>query len=134
MIDEKIYPRGVAFSHKDIATVIDTFYRRVEKDELLKEPFGSVHDWPEHIENLTHFWWIRLGGDSYRPVQYNPIEKHFLAGFNREFLGRWLKLFHQTLDEKLTPEQADMWKSLSEQMGEGLFAGNELYKKRSGQA
>ena len=122
--------RGVSFYHEDIHSVVDAFYRKVEKDPLLREPFHSVHDWPEHIKKLTHFWWMRLGGEPYMFAQYNPVAKHFFAGFNRLFLTRWLELFHETIDDKLNPEQADLWKSLSSQMGEGLFMGNELFKKR----
>lgn len=119
---------GVDFSHDDLFTVVDAFYNQVAVDPILKEPFKSVHDWPEHIERLTHFWWIRLGGEPYMFTHYNPIAKHYHAGFNRHFLTRWLELFHQVIDEKLNQEQAQVWKNLSQHMGEFLFKKNELFK------
>lgn len=126
--NDTIDVNGVAFAHKDIFNVVDDFYARVQKDPLLKVPFGSVEDWPEHIQRLTHFWWIKLGGKPYLFTYYNPVAKHFHAGFNRELLTRWLALFHETLRTHLTPAQAALWTSLSERMGEGLSLKNEMMK------
>lgn len=120
---------GVEFSHQEINQVVDTFYTRVQKDPLLSVPFQSVHDWPEHIERLTHFWWIRFGGKPYMFTHYNPVAKHFYAGFNAEFLARWLSLFHEVLYEKLKPEQAKLWQEISIQMGKGLSIRNEMLRK-----
>jgi hemoglobin len=91
-------------------------------------PFKSVGDWPEHIQRLTHFWWVRFGGRPYLFNYYNPVAKHFFAGFNRELLTRWLFIFHETLQAHLTPKQATLWKVISERMGEALFIKNELFK------
>lgn len=117
---------GVRFAHADIQEVVRTFYGRVEKDPVLEIPFRSVHDWPEHIARLTHFWWIRFGGEPYRlDDEYDPVGKHYLAGFNPERLARWLELFGQTLSERLKPEQARLWALISERMGQSLQFRNE---------
>lgn len=133
MIQEKLSERtvnvsGVVFAHKDIHRVVDDFYHRIQCDSVLQVPFRTVEDWPEHIQKLTHFWWIRFGGEPYLLYNYNPVAKHFLAGFNREFLTRWLFIFYETLQKHLTPEQATLWKSMSGRMGEALFMRNELLK------
>lgn len=122
----------VVFSHSDIHSVVDTFYRRVATDPILQIPFQSVHDWPEHIERLTHFWWIKFGGEHYMLSNYNPVLKHYYAGFNDQFLKHWLMLFHQVLDEKLDPHQASLWKMISEKMGHGLSLKNEMIKQHLG--
>lgn len=127
--DTPIKVSNVVFTHQDFFAVIDTFYKKVAVDPMLKVPFSSVHDWPEHIERLTHFWWIRFGGEPYMFTFYNPIEKHFFAGFNPEFLKHWLHLFHETLNEHLNPDQVRLWKTISERMGESLNERNEMYKK-----
>jgi len=119
---------GVVFSHKDIHTVVATFYARVQKDPLLSVPFQSVHDWPDHIKRLTHFWWIKFGGKPYMFNQYNPVLKHFYAGFNAELLERWLSLFHGVLQEKLNEEQCRLWTLISQRMGYGLHMKNEMLK------
>lgn len=119
---------GVTFAHADIFSVVDDFYTRIQKDPLLKVPFSSVHDWPEHIEKLTHFWWLRFGGRAYLFSEYNPVLKHFFAGFNDELLKRWLELFHETLKEHLNEDQCALWKNISERMGHALSQRNESLK------
>lgn len=127
--NEEIIVNGVSFTHDDIYQVVDIFYTRIQEDPVLKIPFQSVHDWPDHIRRLTHFWWIRLGGQPYLFAQYNPVAKHFFAGFNAELLERWLKIFHEVLKENLSPEQCALWKLVSERMGQGLSFKNEMFKR-----
>lgn len=127
---DEVIVNGVAFKHEDMFKVIDQFYTLIQSDSLLKVPFASVHDWPDHIVRLTHFWWIRFGGKPYLPfVSYNPVEKHFFAGFNQEFLQRWLMLFHNTLEKNLSPQQAELWTLISQRMGSALSLKNEHYTR-----
>lgn len=125
---DQVNVTGIIFTHDDIRRVIDRFYRQVAEDPQLKIPFQSVHDWPEHTERLTLFWWIRFGGKPYMFSEFNPIQKHFYAGFNEALLKRWLELFHQSLKAELRPEQAEFWEGLSVRMGQSLNARNELLK------
>lgn len=120
---------GVDFDHDEILRVVDGFYTRIQRDPILQIPFRSVGDWPDHIQKLTHFWWVRFGGKPYLFNHYNPVAKHFFAGFNRELLARWLSMFHETLETHLRPEQATLWKVISERMGEALFMKNELFRR-----
>lgn len=126
---ESVNVNGVSFNHEDIFRVVDDFYTRIQNDSVLQVPFRSVGDWPEHIQRLTHFWWVRFGGKPYLFNHYNPVAKHFFAGFNRELLTRWLSIFHETLQTHLTPEQAALWKLVSERMGEALSIKNELFRR-----
>lgn len=126
---EQIIVKDVVFTHGEIFKVVDDFYTRIQNDPVLKVPFESVHDWPEHIERLTHFWWIRLGGTAYLFTQYNPIIKHYMAGFNKELLSRWLQIFHETLKDNLSPVQAELWTLIAQSIGQSLAIKNELYKQ-----
>lgn len=126
--NETIRIQGVLFSHKDIHDVVDDFYNRIQIDSVLQIPFRSVENWPDHIQKLTHFWWIRLGGKPYLLNHYNPVAKHYFAGFNRELLTRWLAIFHDTLQSLLNPDQTEIWKLISERMGEALFMKNEYFR------
>ncbi len=117
------------FPFAQVSAVVFQFYQMVTIDELLKQPFSSVEDWPHHIENLTHFWWCRLGGYPYMQTTYNPVEKHFQAGFNQVFLKRWLELFREVLQNNLSLEQAEIWASLAERMGTALSVNHENYAK-----
>lgn len=136
MVQEVIYPaksdfvdlNEIAFTFNDIHSVVDAFYTQVQQDLLLKIPFQSVQNWSHHVERLTHFWWIRFGGKPYLDAMYNPVEKHFLAGFNQEYLSCWLALFKQTLEAKLLPEQAQIWTLVSERMGGALMMKDQFYR------
>lgn len=127
--EETVDVNGVPFTHRDLFRVVDDFYTRIQRDPILQIPFSSVHDWPEHIERLTHFWWIRFGGAPYLFSQYNPVAKHFFAGFSRDLLTRWLSIFHATLKEHLAPEQAALWTSISARMGEALLMKNDSFRR-----
>lgn len=127
--NESVALNGIEFYHRDIAAVVDTFYRRVEHDPVLKVPFDSVLDWPEHIERMTHFWWTKFGGFPYLDTYYDPVTKHYRAGFNTAFLARWLGLFHEVLRETLSSEQAELWEIISIRMGQGLTMKNDMYKR-----
>jgi hemoglobin len=120
---------GTVFSYGEMRRVVDTFYRLVARDPVLQVPFQTVKDWPEHIERMTHFWWTKFGGAPYLRYQYDPVSKHFAAGFNRAFLSRWLTLFHETLHLCLSQEQFELWALIAERMGQGLSYKNELYRQ-----
>jgi len=128
-MSDEIRINGVRFTLGDLFNVVDDFYARVQVDPILKVPFHSVHDWPDHIQRITHFWWIRFGGKPYLFAEYNPVLKHFFAGFNTVFLTQWLKLFHETLREHLNEEQSNLWKVISERMGHSLSIKNDYFKE-----
>ena len=121
---------GVEIAHDDLLLVIEDFYARIQRDTVLQKPFESVEDWPEHIQKLTHFWWVRFGGEPYLFNHYDPVAKHFFAGFNRDLLKRWLITFHETLQTHLTAEQTAVWGLVSERMGEALSMKNDLFKRQ----
>lgn len=108
--DSIIKLSGIAFSQENIRCVVDAFYRKVELDPVLKIPFQTISDWPEHIKRLTHFWWIRFGGTPYLlSASYNPVLKHYF-------------------DEVLSSEQAKLRQEISRMIGIGLSVKNEQYK------
>lgn len=119
---------GVRFSHSDIYLVVDNFYKKVSKHPSLKIPFQSVNDWQDHIERMTQFWWIRFGGKPYMFSQYNPVLKHYYAGFNQKYLTEWLDLFHDVIRSQLTTEQFKAWEGMSVQMGRGLLMSNKMVR------
>lgn len=129
---EEIRVNNVTFTHGDISRVVDDFYTRVAKDPVLEVPFRSVHDWPVHIARMTHFWWIRFGGVPYLATSYNPVEKHFHAGFNDTFLERWLSLFRETVQADLREDQSEFWSLVTERMGHSLSIKNEYYRQEYG--
>lgn len=117
-------------SWREVFSVVETFYSKVARDEMLSVPFASVEDWPLHIKRLTHFWWVRLGGKPYFALTYNPVLKHFDAGFTLPLLDRWIALFKETLYTRLDAPKAEAWLNLAQNMGAFLNQQNDLMKKR----
>ena len=109
-----------------VAAVMNAFYAQVRVHPALSVPFARVHDWPAHLEILTHFWWVTLGGDRYLDYSYQVPAKHAEAGFTPELLADWLALFAQTLECNLPPEQARAWLSRAEKIGTSLKLLHEL--------
>lgn len=118
----------VSFSYRDIFSVVETFYIKVQTHPTLSIPFSSVGDWPYHIQRITNFWWIKLGGKPYMLSQYNPIPKHFYAGFSESLLSDWLSLFREVLESKLDPEQVKVWSDMSLRIGKHLTKTNERFR------
>ncbi len=123
--ETELIVNGVRFEHHEIESVVRDFYSRVQKDPILSEPFRSVQNWPQHLQRLTHFWWIRFGGKPYLQTNYNPVLKHFQSGFNRDLLARWLSIFQQTLQDHLQADQIALWSTATQMMGQGMAAKNE---------
>lgn len=123
--DATVELNDTKISHREIYEVVSHFYHAVAVDPLLKVPFSDVADWPKHIDLMTHFWWIRMGGQRYLNYAYNPISKHFAQGFNETFLKRWLGLFRESLLSKLNETQAQHWLTLASSIGEFLLTRND---------
>ena len=87
----------------DIRTLIDSFYEKVKADEVIGYIFNDIAkvDWPHHLPRMYAFWeFLLLGKDTY---QGNPMEVHQklnrMVPLKEEHFDRWLKLFHDTVDE-----------------------------------
>ncbi|MEQ8444628.1 MAG: group III truncated hemoglobin [Pelagibacterium sp.] len=87
----------------DIAKLVATFYARAREDDVLGPVFNrAVHDWDEHIAQITDFWssiMLRTGRYSGRPL--NP---HLRLPIEAEHFDRWLALFEQTATEIFSAE------------------------------
>ena len=88
-----------------IFIVVEAFYQKALKDILLGYHFARFSD-PEvlahHLERITTFWEMQLTGQVTKPLegkQFQLLFTHLQLGIKRGELGRWIVLFHQTLDE-----------------------------------
>jgi truncated hemoglobin YjbI len=88
-----------------IYIVVERFYEKAINDILLGYHFARFND-PEvlkpHLERLTGFWEMQLTGKVSQPIQgrqFQLLFTHLQLGIKRGELGRWIVLFHQTLDE-----------------------------------
>lgn len=86
-------------SKEDIVKVVDSFYTKVQSDELLGpiflERLGG--HWDAHLEKMYDFWnTILFSNGSYKG---SPFEKHVKLAVNKEHFDRWLYLFEETIGE-----------------------------------
>ena len=91
----------------DIRTLVDTFYEKVNRDELLGPIFNDIAcvDWPEHLPTMYRFWESMLLGA--RTYQGAPFPKHAVLPVAQEHFERWLALFAQTVNENFTGPKSE---------------------------
>lgn len=83
-------------SEADVVRLVETFYLRVRRDDLLGPFFEArVRDWAAHHSLLVAFWSSLLRGT--RRFHGAPVSCHLgMAGLTEAMFLRWLILFRQT--------------------------------------
>ena len=103
---------------EDINLLMDEFYTRVRKDELLSPVFKTRipndASWPAHMEVISLFWESVLLGET--PFRGNPFPKHVGLGISSIHFDRWMDLFHTTIDELFSGKIATEAKQKSVKM------------------
>lgn len=90
---------------EDIQLLVDQFYGRVRKDDLIGPVFDNViTDWQPHLEKMYAFWNAALFGVP--GFKGNPFAKHAPLPIAQEHFGRWLELFAETIDAHFTGPMA----------------------------
>jgi hemoglobin len=116
---------------EDIKLLVNRFYDKVRKDELLGPIFdGVIQDrWPEHLEKMYRFWQTVLleehtyFGSPFPPHAKLPVEKqHF---------ERWIALFHATVDEHFESALSEEAKWRASKMADMFHHKIEYYKGSS---
>lgn len=86
-------------SRKEIIKLVDSFYDKVNRDELLSPVFNDFSrvDWEKHLPVMYNFWCSMLLGEmSYKGA---PFQKHIPLPISKPHFDRWLYLFNETVDE-----------------------------------
>lgn len=101
-------------SKEDVELLVETFYQKLVKDELISHFFLKL-DLKEHLPKVVQFWsFILLDETGYSA---NMMEKHMKLDLNEESFDRWLKLFHETVDQFFVGEKADLAKQRATLIG-----------------
>jgi hemoglobin len=92
---------------EDIKILIDEFYKKVRRDELLAPIFNSriTGDWQPHLETMYRFWNAALFG--VREYVGNPFAKHAALPIDAPHFEQWINLFYETLDHYFEGPIAD---------------------------
>ncbi|GAB3232200.1 hypothetical protein GCM10027346_19280 [Hymenobacter seoulensis] len=91
----------------DIRLLVDSFYSRVQQDELLGPIFEAVVQghWPRHLATMYDFWsGLLLGTGRYRG---RPFPKHLALPVDSQHFRRWLTLFVENVDAHFSGPVAD---------------------------
>jgi hemoglobin len=109
-------------NEQSIAVLVDTFYARVRKDDVIGPVFNRVvADWPEHLAKLKDFWSsVVLSAGTYKG---NPMMAHLpIPEMDHRHLERWLSLWDLTLSEIFEPEIAEIFLGKAMMVGERFVA------------
>jgi hemoglobin len=101
-------------SRDDIETVLNAFYKKAVYDEMIGHFFTDVVqlDVEKHIPVIADFWEaILFDTRSYRKnVMEVHQHIHLISSIRKEHLDHWVKLFHQTVDERFRGSRALLMK------------------------
>jgi len=100
---------------KDIELLVDTFYKKVMKDDTIGYIFTEVVklDWGHHIPKMYDFWETTL----FHKAIYkgNPIKVHqdlnIKETLEQRHFEHWITLFNETVDTLFAGEKADLAKT-----------------------
>ena len=84
---------------EDVKTLVDAFYDKVQRDELLAPVFNETAkvDWVAHLPKMYRFWEsMLLGAANYEGA---PFPKHAVLPVQQAHFERWLALFAETVNE-----------------------------------
>lgn len=88
----------------DIRRLVDTFYGKVRKDDLIGPIFiGAIGDnWPTHLEKMVRFWQTVLLGE--HTYYGSPFPPHGRMPLEQKHFETWLSLWNTTIDELFAGE------------------------------
>jgi len=100
--------RPVIDNEEDVRALVQRFYDRATKDELIGHFFVGL-DLPTHLPKITSFWCMVLLGDP--TYQGSPIAAHMMLDrrirMEPQHFDRWLALWESTVDELFTGDKAE---------------------------
>lgn len=120
-------------SREDIEFLVNTFYDKIIKDEMIGFFFKEVVnvDWERHLPTMYSFWEsILFGQMSYKG---NPMQKHFpinqMQAMEKKHFERWLLLWKTTIEENFSGENASMAITKSENIANLMAYKMEMARK-----
>jgi hemoglobin len=92
---------------QDVKRLVDTFYAKVNCDELLAPIFNETAnvDWSTHLPAMDRFWESLLfGSDNYQGA---PFPEHAVLPVQQAHFERWVILFAETVDENFAGPKSE---------------------------
>ena len=112
----------------DIKNLVDSFYGKVRKDDLIGPIFDErIQDrWPTHLAKMYTFWQTVLLGE--HTYYGSPFPPHAQLPIDEEHFNKWLELFYETLDEHFTGKIAEEAKWRANKMAQMFQYKLQHYK------
>lgn len=111
---------GDVLKPKDVQWIVNTFFKKVSKDQLLVLFFAdkSKADWADFLAVMCSFWENVLfysGGYYGNPMQRHQ-EMNELHSFTEIHFTRWLDLFCEAVDQRYAGTNATIMKERARQI------------------
>lgn len=106
----------------DIKIFVDSFYLKIQKDELLAPIFAmriEPDNWQKHLDRMYAFWNTVLFFE--RGYKGQPFGKHIGLPIENKHFQHWAFLFKKNMDEHFEGDMADDAKRRVDSMA-ALFA------------
>lgn len=117
---------------EDIRLLVDTFYSKVQAQELIGPIFNErIKDkWPEHLGKMYRFWeTVLLGIHTYQGAPFAP---HATLPIDAQHFEIWLGLFYETVDELFVGEKAEEAKWRAGKMAVMFQSKLEYFRRQGG--
>lgn len=115
----------------DIRLLVNDFYARARKDDLLGNIFNDVigDRWDNHLEKMYRFWQTVLLSE--HTYYGSPFPPHSKLPLENQHFDRWLLLFRATITENFAGPKADeaLWRAA--RMAE-MFSYKMQHMKQAG--
>jgi hemoglobin len=115
---------------EDIKTLVDAFYEKVRKDELLSPIFNEriQNRWPQHLEKMYSFWQTVLLNE--QTYSGSPFPPHAQLPINHSHFEKWIELFISTIDELYKGDKSTEAKWRASKMAEMFQNKIEYYRDK----
>lgn len=101
-------------SKTDIETLVNQFYGKVLKDDVLASFFKHLN-FETHLPKMVFFWsFVLLDEPGYTT---DVTKKHMHMKLEKEHFDRWILLFHETVDALFEGEKANLAKQRATLLG-----------------
>lgn len=113
---------------EDIQLLVNTFYERVEQDNLIGPIFNEKLEgkWSHHLEKMYQFWQTVLLEE--HTYSGRPFPPHAKLPVEAEHFERWKTIFNSTVDEFFIGAKADEAKWRAEQMAKMFLSKINYFK------
>src|ERR1700761_8197498 len=126
-----VAPGAVEESEDQISQLVELFYSRAQKDDLIGPVFDQfVRNWDHHHDTLKNFWCSQLLGTG--TYQGNGYVAHQRLPLEEEHFARWLTLWEQAAAEVLPPALAQRAIGRARHMANQYKVGLLPYKLPNG--